>query len=112
MCNFFYSMLNTPSLLPLQYVYHIQNLNFSAKERILDAGLDKKETFFLSHVPFEYLSCLLNALYHVQCGPVPQDAGAPLLLLLQIFSLSIISIAVLENVNPTQGYRKEPSFPH
>jgi hypothetical protein len=41
---------------------------------------------------------------------VPQDAGAPLLLLLQIFNLSIISIAVLENVSPMQGYRKEPPF--
>jgi hypothetical protein len=35
-----------------------------------------------------------------------------LLLLLQIFNLYIISIAVLENVSPTQGYRKEPPFPH
>jgi hypothetical protein len=35
-----------------------------------------------------------------------------LLLLLQIFNPSIISIAVLENLRPTQGYRKEPPFPH
>jgi hypothetical protein len=46
--------------------------------------------------------------------PMPQDAGTPLLLLLllQMFSPYIISIAVLENVPPTQGYRKEPPFPH
>jgi hypothetical protein len=48
-----------------------------------------------------------------ECGiPMPQDAGTPLLLLLQIFNLYIISIAVLENVPPAQGYRKEPPFPH
>jgi hypothetical protein len=35
-----------------------------------------------------------------------------LLLLVQIFNLSVISIAVLENVPPTQGYIKEPPFPH
>jgi hypothetical protein len=29
-----------------------------------------------------------------------------------IFNLSIISITVLENVSPTQGYIKEPPFPH
>jgi hypothetical protein len=29
-----------------------------------------------------------------------------------IFNLSIISIGVLENVSPMQGYRKEPHFPH
>jgi hypothetical protein len=43
--------------------------------------------------------------------PVPQDAGTPSLALLQIFNRYIISIAVLENVPPTQGYRKEPPFP-
>jgi hypothetical protein len=48
-----------------------------------------------------------------ECGiPMPQEAGTPLLSILQIFNLCIISIAVLENVPPTQGYRKEPSFPH
>jgi hypothetical protein len=48
-----------------------------------------------------------------ECGiPMPQDAGTPLLSLLQIFILYIISIAMLKNVPPTQGYRKEPSFPH
>jgi hypothetical protein len=43
---------------------------------------------------------------------LPQDAGTPLLLMLQIFNLSINSIAVLENVFPAQGYRKELPFPH
>jgi hypothetical protein len=48
-----------------------------------------------------------------ECGiPMPQDAGTPLLLLLQFFNLYIISIAVLENVPLAQGYRKEPPFPH
>jgi hypothetical protein len=43
-----------------------------------------------------------------ECGiPVPQDAGTSLLLLMQIFNPYIISIAVLENVPPTQGYIKE-----
>jgi hypothetical protein len=50
--------------------------------------------------------------FHVLCGPRPQDAGTHLLLLLQILNLSTISITVLENVSPTQGYRKEPPFPH
>jgi hypothetical protein len=46
-----------------------------------------------------------------ECGiPMPQDAGTPLLSLLQNFNLYIILIAVLENVPPTQGYRKEPPF--
>jgi hypothetical protein len=48
-----------------------------------------------------------------ECGlPMPQDAGKPLLSLLQIFNPNIISIAELENVPPTQGYRKELPFPH
>jgi hypothetical protein len=37
----------------------------------------------------------LMALFHVLCGPVRQDVGTPLLLLLQISNLSIILIAVL-----------------
>jgi hypothetical protein len=49
---------------------------------------------------------------HVLRGPVPEDAGTALLLILQIFNLSIISIAVLEDVSSTQGFRKEPPFPH
>jgi hypothetical protein len=58
------------------------------------------------------LSRPLNEVFHVLRGPVQQDAGTPLLLLMQIFNLSIISIAVhIENVSPTQGYRKEPPFP-
>jgi hypothetical protein len=48
-----------------------------------------------------------------ECGiPMPQDAGAPSLSLLQIFNLYIISITVLENVPATQCFRKEPHFPH
>jgi hypothetical protein len=73
---------------------------------------------FLTHIyltntePLTSLSCPLNGIFHVLGGPVPQDAGTPLLSLLQIFNLSIISIAVLENVSSIQGYRKEPPFPH
>jgi hypothetical protein len=43
----------------------------------------------------------LNTVFQVLRGTMPQDAGAPSL-----------SIAVLENQSPTQGYRKEPPFPH
>jgi hypothetical protein len=48
--------------------------------------------------PFTSLGSPLNAVLHVLRGPVPQDAEAPSLLLLNFFNLSIISIAVLENV--------------
>jgi hypothetical protein len=37
--------------------------------------------------------------FHILRGPVPHDAGTPLLLLLQNFNLSIISNEVLENVS-------------
>jgi hypothetical protein len=48
-----------------------------------------------------------------ECGiPMPQDAGIPLLLLLQIVNLYIISTEVLENMPLTQGYIKEPPFQH
>jgi hypothetical protein len=66
----------------------------------------------LNTEPLTGLDCSLIAVFHVLCEPVPQDAGTPLLSLLHIFNLSIISIAVLDNVYPTQGYRKEPPFPH
>jgi hypothetical protein len=56
---------------------------------------------FLTHV-LASLVCPLNAVFHVLRGPVPQDAGTPLLSLLQIFNLSIISIVVLENVSRMQ----------
>jgi hypothetical protein len=46
--------------------------------------------------PLTSLSCPLNGVFHVLHGPVLQDAGKPLLLLLQIFNLSIISIAVVD----------------
>jgi hypothetical protein len=49
--------------------------------------------------PLITLTGPLNAVFQVQCGLMPQDAGRPLLLLLQIFNLSIISFAVLENVS-------------
>jgi hypothetical protein len=58
------------------------------------------------------LGCPLNAVFIVVRGPVHKDARSPLLLLQQMFNLSIISIAVLKNVHPTQGYIKEPPFPH
>jgi hypothetical protein len=62
--------------------------------------------------PLTSVSCPFNAVFHILCGPVPTDAGKLLLLLMQIFNPSIISIAVLENVSPTKGYRKEPLFSH
>jgi hypothetical protein len=62
--------------------------------------------------PLTSLSCPLNVVFHVIRGPVPQDAGTPLLSLLQMFNLFIDSIAVLENVSPSQGYRKETPFAH
>jgi hypothetical protein len=42
------------------------------------------------------LGCPLNAVFHVLQGPVTQDAGTPLPSLLQIFNLSLTSVAVLE----------------
>jgi hypothetical protein len=39
--------------------------------------------------------------------PGPQDAGKP-----SLFNIYLFLIAVLENVPPTQGNRKEPPFPH
>jgi hypothetical protein len=69
---------------------------------------------FLTHVSFEYETINklspLNVVFHVIRGPMPQNAGTPSLSQLQFFYLSIISIAVLENVSPTQGYSKEPPF--
>jgi hypothetical protein len=54
----------------------------------------------------------INKLFFECVIPMPQDAGTPLFSLLQIFSQYINTIAVLENVPPMQGYRKEPPFPH
>jgi hypothetical protein len=55
--------------------------------------------------PLTSLGYPLNAVFHVLRGPVSQNAGTALLLLLQIFNLSLIPIEV-------QVYRKEPLFPH
>jgi hypothetical protein len=66
--------------------------------------------YFSNTEPLTSLGCPLNAVFHVLRGPVPQDAETPPLSLLQIFHLYIISIAVLDIVPPTQGYRKEPPF--
>jgi hypothetical protein len=68
--------------------------------------------YLLITEPVTSLGCPLNAVFHVPRKPVSQDAGTPLLLMLQIFNLSLNSIAVLENVFPAQGYRKELPFPH
>jgi hypothetical protein len=65
---------------------------------------------YLSILSFKTIN-KLKLIY--ECGiPMPQDAGTPSLLLPKIVNLYIISIAVLENVPPTQGYRKEPPFTH
>jgi hypothetical protein len=45
-------------------------------------------------------------------GPRPQDAGTPSLLLLHFFIHLYSAIAVLATCPQTQGYRKEPTFPH
>jgi hypothetical protein len=58
------------------------------------------------------VDCPLHAVFHMQRGPVPKDAETHLLLQLQIFNLSVISIAVLKNVSLRQGYRNEPPFQH
>jgi hypothetical protein len=82
--------------------------------------------YLLNIEPLTSLGCPLNVVSRVlghgqateveanPClhGTVPQDAGTPFLWLLQILNLSIISIAVLENVSPTQGNIKEPPIPH
>jgi hypothetical protein len=65
---------------------------------------------FYRHVSFEYLGCPLNAAMYILCGPVPQNAGTPSLLFLQIFNLPIISNEVLVNVSSTKDYIKEPLF--
>jgi hypothetical protein len=69
--------------------------------------------YFLTHVSFEY--CTINKLkLFFECGiPSPtrnraSRCGTPLLSLWQFFNLSTISIALLENVSPMQGYRREP----
>jgi hypothetical protein len=97
------------------------NKNREAKEREKTKEPWKKYVwtmpilvFFLSRV---YLSILSFETFNklklsYECGiPRPQDAGIPLLLLVRIFNLYIILIAVLENVPPTQGYRKETPLP-
>jgi hypothetical protein len=69
-----------------------------------------RHLFFLNACIFRYylskpltsLSCPLNAVY--PCVKMQEQMQ------LQIFSLYIISFAVLENVPPRQGYRKEPLF--
>jgi hypothetical protein len=46
-------------------------------------------------------------------GPRPQDAGTPSLLQMQFLSnYTYSAIAVLATCPRTQGYRKEPTFPH
>jgi hypothetical protein len=71
-----------------------------------------KRMYLSNTEPLTSLNCPLNAVFHILRGPVPQDSGTRLLLILQIFNLSIISIAVLKSVPPMQGYRKETLFPH
>jgi hypothetical protein len=61
--------------------------------------------YLLNTEPLTSLRSPLNAVFHVLHEPVPQDAGTPLLLLLQFFPVSTISIA-------EQDYIKEPPFPH
>jgi hypothetical protein len=39
-------------------------------------------------------------------GPVPQDAGTPLLSLMQMFNISMILIAVFEKVPPDVRFQK------
>jgi hypothetical protein len=69
-------------------------------------------SFLLNYNTLTSISCPLNGLFPVQCVPVPQDAEKPFFLQLQFFYLSIISIAMLEKVPTTQGYRKDTPSPH
>jgi hypothetical protein len=66
--------------------------------------------YLLNIKPLTSLGCPLNAVFHDLSGPMPQDAETPLLSLQQMFNLSIISIAVLKSVSPTQDYIKDPTF--
>jgi hypothetical protein len=66
--------------------------------------------YLLNTDPLTSLGCPLNAVFHVLRGLVPQDAETSLVVLLEIFNPCIISVAVLENVSPTQGYRKDLPF--
>jgi hypothetical protein len=66
-----------------------------------DPGLKMQDTFALATV-------LTLTSYHSQ-----SNLKSPQTLATAIFVTHFIfSIAVFENVPPTQGYRKEPSFPH
>jgi hypothetical protein len=56
--------------------------------------------------PLTSLGCPLNAVFPVTRVPRLQDARSPLLSPLQKINLSIISIAMLEIVSPTEVYRK------
>jgi hypothetical protein len=55
-----------------------------------------KRMYLSNTNPLTILGCPLNVVFHILCGLGPQDARTPLFLLLQIFNLSIISIALLE----------------
>jgi hypothetical protein len=57
--------------------------------------------------PLTCLGCPFNSVFNLLRGPGPQDAGTPSLSLLQFFNLSVISIAVLENIT---GLQKRAAF--
>jgi hypothetical protein len=59
--------------------------------------------YFLYSESLKSSGCHLNTIFHVLRGPVPEDTGTSLLLLLleQNFELSVILIAVLEESNPS-----------
>jgi hypothetical protein len=75
--------------------------------------------FFVAHVFFEYLN-IIKLSFSFESGiPRPMRTcdsrcGNTFAFATTTIKprLSIISIAVLKNVSPTQSYRKEPPFPH
>jgi hypothetical protein len=99
-------------------IFNLRHLivRFFAPEILIQTKVPR--SFFLTHLSFEYRT--INKLrlsfecdiLHPTRGPVPQDAKTLLLLLLRICNPSIISVSVLEIVPLTQGYIKEPPFPH
>jgi hypothetical protein len=58
--------------------------------------------YLLNTKPLPSFGCILNAVFHILRGLVPQDEGTLLLVQLKLVNLSVIRIAMPENVSPTQ----------
>jgi hypothetical protein len=76
--------------------------------------MKQKKKHFLTHVSFEWpltrLSCHLNAEFHVLRGPMPKDAGTPLLLLQQIFNPFYNLNCSAWECAPDAGLQKRDTF--